>query len=75
MKYKATIKVCAEPELVYNAFLPEKNELRMERSEYTMKKSADGVVFEVKAADAVAFRATINGITRMLSVIEKTESI
>ncbi|MBI3033780.1 hypothetical protein HYY72_01335 [Candidatus Woesearchaeota archaeon] len=74
MNYEATIKTCADPELVYSAFLPDKKEMALERSEYTIKKTGGSVVFHVKAADAVALRATVNGITRMLAVIEKTKS-
>ncbi len=73
MKYSATITVQGSRELVFGAFSAENSEIKAERSSYTMRKEKGAVVFDVKASDAVAFRAAISSISKMLAVIEKAK--
>ncbi len=74
MNYRDTIRVKDDPELVYNAFLPDNNR-ELERAKYSVKKEGSEVVFEISASDAVAFRAFMTSLTKMLAVIEKTKKI
>ncbi len=69
MKYKATITASGNQELIFKAFSVEKQ--KTERSQLKITKIKEGVLFEITADDAVALRATINGITRLLTVAEK----
>lgn len=77
MEYGATISVAGGEELdtLYAAFLPEKKGLKAERAHYTIKREKGAVVFEVSAGDAVAFRAAVSAISKMLSVIEKVRKV
>ncbi len=73
MKYQATIKSQGNKEIIFKAFSVENQ--KTERSEYKITEKKEGVLFEISAEDAVAFRATINGITRLLAVTEKMANI
>ncbi len=75
MECRATISVAGDEELICAAFLPEKKGLKAERAHYTVRKGKGMVVFEVSAEDSVAFRAAVNAITKMLSVIEKVKKV
>lgn len=75
MECRATISVAGDAGLIRAAFLPEKKALKAERAHYAIRAGDGGVVFEVKADDAVAFRAAVNAITKMLSVIEKVKKV
>ena len=69
MNYSATINVGGNAEELLECFSPEG--IDKERSKYTIKKTKEGVVFEITAKDAVALRATVNMITQMLAVHQK----
>ncbi|MBI2142432.1 hypothetical protein HYU15_03020 [Candidatus Woesearchaeota archaeon] len=75
MKCSATISAAGDAGLICAAFLPEKKELKAERASYALRPGESGVVFEISADDAVAFRASVNTITKMLSVIEKVKKV
>ena len=69
MKYEAVIKVKDDAEVVYKAFMSEQGDFG--RSSWTVEKKDDGVEFRVRAQDSVALRATLNSITKLLTVNEK----
>lgn len=73
MKIKARIEVEGDAEKIYKAFKPEL--IKKERSEYTIKKFKNRVVFDITAKDPVALRATMNAITQMLTVYQKMKGI
>ncbi|MBI4438564.1 KEOPS complex Pcc1-like subunit [Candidatus Woesearchaeota archaeon] len=75
MEYLAQIKIRSDADLVYKTLLPDKKDLKADRSSYTIKKSDGEVLIDIKAADAVALRAAINAITKSLDVIEKISRI
>lgn len=75
MECRATISVAGDAELIRAAFLPEKKVLKAERAHYAIRVVEGGVVFEAGAEDAVAFRAAVSAITKMLSVIEKVKKV
>lgn len=74
MKYKAKLKAFGDSEKILRCFEAE-GERQQDRSTLKMSKMEDYVLFEVTAKDATALRATLNGITKLLSVYEKMESI
>ncbi len=74
MNYSAEIKIKEDPEKVYIHLLPESKE-KKDRSHFTLKKTEKEVIVEVEAKDAVAFRATMNAITQLLSVFHKMRGL
>lgn len=73
MRLKAEIKAVGDPEVIYECFQPEQKE--QDRSRFEIKKEKDGVLFLVEANDSVALRATLNSITKLLTVYEKIRSV
>lgn len=73
MKYRAVIEVFGDKDLVYECFKPEIKEVKKQRSSYEVKKRRGSVEFVLKAADIVALKATLNAISKMLEVLEKTK--
>lgn len=71
MKYEAVIKVKDNIEVVYKAFLSEQGDFG--RSGWTVEKTDDEVEFRITAEDSVALRATLNSITKLLTVYEKVD--
>lgn len=69
MNYSAEINVLGGKEDLFECFKTE--EINKERSTYTLKKTKDGVKFNIIAKDATALRATVNMITQLLTVYEK----
>ena len=72
MKLTAEIKVLGDGEKLYLCFEPEQN--NQKRSNFKLIKKEDGVVFEIKAEDSTALRATMNGITKLITVYEKVNN-
>lgn len=71
-KYSAEIIVDRDENLL-RCFKPER--IEKERASYKIKSIKNAIVFEIKANDAVALRATINSITQLLSIYERMEKI
>ncbi len=72
MKYSAKINVEEGADLM-KCFHPEKFE--KERSSYKIKRIKNAIVFEIKARDIAALRATMNSITQLLSVYERMKQL
>ena len=68
MKLTAEIKVYGDPKIIYKCFEPELADKK--RSNFTITQKKDHVFFEIKAQDSVALRATLNGITKLITVYE-----
>ena len=73
MNLKADIVIDRDADLLYKCFKPEMN--KWERAQIKMKKSKGNLHFSIEAQDAVALRATLNSITGLLSVYEKTSKL
>ncbi len=73
MNYSAQIKVGGDAKSLFECFSPEG--MQKERSNYKLKKTKNGIVFDIKATDATAFRATAGMITQLLAVYEKMGKI
>lgn len=71
MNYRTTLRVTtAVPDQLVEVFQTEPE--RHQRSSWCLKKEGEDVIFEISASDSVALRATLNGITKSLTVFEKT---
>jgi len=73
MKYKSEIKVYGDIDKIIKSFEPETG--KKDRSKFSIKKEKDYVLFEIEATDSVALRATLNRITKLLTVYEKISEI
>ena len=60
---------------VYDAILAELKNSRKDRSEFRMRRTAEGVEFDITARDSTALRAVLNSITKLLTVYEKMEGL
>ncbi|MBU0615468.1 MAG: hypothetical protein KJ601_05215 [Nanoarchaeota archaeon] len=69
MKFRSKLSVYDDPATLHNVFSPEIEERA--RSQVSLKKAKGHVEFDIKADDAVAFRATVNSLMKLLLVFEK----
>ncbi|MFH1439968.1 MAG: KEOPS complex subunit Pcc1 [Candidatus Woesearchaeota archaeon] len=60
-----------EAENLYQALFPELNQEKRDRSELFVDKLKDKIRICIVAADSVALRASLNNITKLLTVYEK----
>ncbi len=72
--YEATVSVDGRKGLVLKCFASEDRAIKGKAS-YVVKSQEGKAIFEVKAEDSIALRTVLNSITKMLTVIEKTERI
>lgn len=72
MKYRAEIEVEEDPILLEKVFLAEK--FKKERSGFDIKKEKSKLRFIVEAKDSTALRATLNSITKLLSVYDRMKN-
>lgn len=59
--------------LFTKCFKPELKSMQTSRSSVEFENNKEGVVFNIKAKDSVALRATLTGITKLITVFEKAE--
>ena len=57
------------------AFTPELSHMQGKRSSVSMTYANSQLVFTIIASDATAMRATLNGITKLITVYEKANTI
>ena len=70
IRVKHTVKDTSDSsDSLYKAFMLEKG--RFTRSGFDVVKDGGDVIFKIVADDATALRATLNAITKLLSVYEK----
>ena len=70
MKYLVDLVVSdTDPETLSKAFFSEKK--MGDRSSFELKRKGKEAVFKIKAKDAVALRARLNSIVKLLQVYEK----
>jgi tRNA threonylcarbamoyladenosine modification (KEOPS) complex Pcc1 subunit len=60
-----------DSEKLFQIFQPEIS--KKDRSGFDLKKEKDGLRFMIEAKDSVALRATLNSITKLLTVYEKVK--
>jgi len=71
MSYFGKITVTGDPEKLYECIAPE--EMSYERSSFKIKKTKEGIEFDIEAKDATAFRATLSSISQILLVFEQAK--
>ncbi len=75
MKLCAKIIVDKDIAKIEKLFLPELKDAKKSRSSYTLVKDEGELVFDIVADDSVALRATLNSITKLLTVYENMKSV
>lgn len=73
MNFQSTIKIEGKGEELkpyYASLKPEEEET--ERSGYHLNMKPKELLIEIEAKDSTALRATINSITRIISIVDKT---
>lgn len=73
MKLNAEIIVEDDVDLLYKTFKPDIKPWK--RSKVKLKKTKNSLIFDIESNDAVALRATLNSITALLTVYEKTNKL
>jgi len=73
MKLRASIKAYGKAKNLAACFNPELH--NKQRSHFTITENQDHILFDIQAEDATALRATVNAITKLLTVYEKAETI
>ena len=69
MKLSAEIKAWGKPKELKACFEPELADKK--RSNFKIKEEDGCLIFQIEADDSVALRATMNGITKLITVYEK----
>jgi len=73
MKLIAYIKAYGNAKDIAACFNPERQ--GKQRSNFTITENKDHILFNIQAEDATALRATLNTITKLLTIYEKVEKI
>ncbi len=74
MKYRSTISVKGDSELISKVFASEDRKIK-DKASYKIRKSSGGVTFAIEAEDSIGLRTALNSITKLLTVIEKVKKI
>ena len=56
-------------------FAAEDKELSNKRASYTVVEDSEGTTITLQAEDAIAFRAMINGVGKILAIHEKMSTV
>jgi len=72
---KASITVDQNADALAELFKFEEKSFQNGRSSYKVRESKGALIFEIEAADSTALRSTINTITKILTVYEKTKGV
>jgi len=76
MNYQVVLKAYGnDAKLAKACIAPERAVKDSDRASFSMTASDKCLKFEVCAKDPVALRATLNSITKMLTVFDKTKKI
>jgi len=73
MNCTASIEIQGDKNTI-KAFEPEQNHLKNDRSSYKIKQKINKIIFNIRAKDLVALRATINTILRLAQVYQNGHS-
>lgn len=73
MNYKAELFVEGNPSDLYK--LLKNEDIKTHRTECSIKKDKNGIIFNIVSKDSVALRATLNSITKLLTVYEKIDKM
>jgi len=56
--------------IAYNSFLPEFGKVKTERSNISISKEENSIVFEIKSTDITAYRASVNEIITFGKIVD-----
>jgi len=73
--YEANIKFACDVKKLLQCIGPEKKGWKKQRSETSLVSSKRGAAFHVRAKDAVALRASLDSIAKLLIVYEKINKL
>jgi len=73
MNYELEFKAFGDSKALFECFKPEI--LKRDRATVDLKEKKDHLLFEIKAKDPIALRATMNSISKLLAVYEKMKKI
>jgi tRNA threonylcarbamoyladenosine modification (KEOPS) complex Pcc1 subunit len=71
----AQILVPVNDDLLEKVFSGEEKDFPSERASYSLKRTPNGLEFNIKANDSVALRSVLNTITKIITVHEKTGAL
>ena len=71
MDYSVKITLKKDIDNLYKCFLPEIDKTK--RANIDIKKTNDRITIKVEASDAIALKARLNGIIKLLSVYERVK--
>jgi tRNA threonylcarbamoyladenosine modification (KEOPS) complex Pcc1 subunit len=74
MKYSSQIIVKEDPDKIEKLFASEEKAFANERANYSLKKEGKELKITLQAKDAVALRAVLNSVVKMLITYEQTKS-
>jgi len=72
---KGTLNIYDSPKDLAKCFSPELRSMKHDRSTFRLEEHEDHVTFHVEAKDATAFRATLNSISKLITVYERMQSV
>ncbi len=72
MKLTATL-IAKDKGDLFKALKPEIKQLNTKRSKIVCLQKKDNVEFNIECEDSTAMRATLNGITKLITVYEKVD--
>lgn len=77
MDFTAQVIVRGDAEDIFKCIKPELHDdsSSFDRASFTVQVKKGELVFDVKAKDSVALRATLNSITQLLTIYEKIENM
>ena len=75
MNYKAEILINAGINDIYELLSVETRQTTNQRSSFALEKKKDMLIVKVEAKDSVALRATLNTLTKIFTVYEKTRGL
>ena len=76
MNYKSVIEVKTKyADIFFDSIKPEIEDKKRERSIIDLKKSKQGLIISIESKDLNALRASMNNISRLLIVCEKSAKI
>ena len=71
--YSLELKVKGDTKKLYESFYKKKK--KRDRSSLKITKKKDHLLFKITSKDAIALKATINGVIKLLEVEEKISSL
>ncbi|MFH1505403.1 MAG: KEOPS complex subunit Pcc1 [archaeon] len=75
MNYKAEISITEDINNIYRLLSVETRQTTNQRASFSLQRKKDELSVKIQAQDSVALRATLNTITKIFTVYEKTRGL